>query len=158
MLFKSPTTTELDKHAVEALAGIAGIEDYEALGMEMLRIKSSIADDSATDLIKRDFKDFDFGGKKFGIGQVELVELGMFDDKKADVVAQMKKMKNEGGYWGIVMMITDVMKEGSLILVDAEDKARVGEILGGDLSSGEGWIDGIMSRKKQVAAPLSEKL
>ncbi len=158
VLFKSPTTTEYDRRAVEALAEIAGIEDYEGLGMEMLRIKSSIEDDSAMDLIKRDFKDFDFGGKKVGIGQVELVELQMFDGKKAGVVAEMKRVGEEGGFWGVVMLITDVMKKGSLVLVDSEDDGRVGESLGGDLKAGEGWIDGIMSRKKQVAAPLAEKL
>jgi len=157
VMFESPTTTKYDRQAVEELAKIAGIANYEALGMEMLKVKSSIANDSAADLVKRDFKDFDFGGKKVGIGQVELVDLGMFDDKKAGVVAEMKKLKDSGNYWGIIMLITDVMKEGSLVLVDADDNARVGEILGGDLSAGEGWIDGMMSRKKQVAAPLSEK-
>lgn len=158
VMFKSPTTTKYDRQAVEELAKIAGITNYEDLGMEMLKVKSSIANDSAIDLVKRDFKDFEFGGKKVGIGQVELVDLGMFDDKKAGVVAEMKKLKDSGNYWGIIMLITDVMKEGSLVLVDTDDNARVGEILGGDLSTSEGWIDGIMSRKKQVAAPLSEKL
>jgi manganese-dependent inorganic pyrophosphatase len=158
VMFKSPTTVEYDRRAVEELAKIAGINDYEALGMEMLRVKSSIAEDSAMDLLKRDFKDFEVSGKKVGIGQLELVDLTVFDEKKAGVMAEMKKLKVDGGYWGVIMLITDVMREGSLVLVDSGENARVGEILGGDLSSGEGWIDGIMSRKKQVAAPLSEKL
>lgn len=158
VMFKSPTTTDNDREVVEQLAEIAGVEDYEALGMEMLRVKSSIENDSALDLVKRDFKDLDFGGKKFGVGQVELVELSMIDSKLDDIKAEMKKLKNEGEYWGIVMMITDIMKEGSLMLLETEDDAKVGEILGGEPIDGQVWIDGIMSRKKQVAAPLSEKL
>lgn len=158
VLFKSPTTTEYDKRAVKELAEIAGIEDYEALGMEMLRVKSSISEDSAADLIDRDFKEFDFNGKKVGIGQVELTELSMIDSKLDDVKTEMQRLKNEGGYWGIVMLITDIMKEGSLVIAYTEDDEKVGEILGGKFEDGQVWIDGIMSRKKQVAAPLAEKL
>lgn len=37
VLFKSPTCTDADKKAVEALAKIAGVADYKALGMDMLK-------------------------------------------------------------------------------------------------------------------------
>lgn len=158
VLFKSPTTTKYDKQAVEELAKIVGIDDYEILGMEMLKVKSSIADDSASDLIKRDFKDIDFGGKKVGIGQVELIELSMIDSKLEDIKSEMKKLKTEGEYWGVIMMITDIMKEGSLMLFETDDDEKVGEILGGKPVDGQVWIDGIMSRKKQVVAPLAETL
>jgi manganese-dependent inorganic pyrophosphatase len=158
VLFKSPTATKYDRRAVEELAKIAGIEDIEALGMEMLRVKSSITDDSATDLIQRDYKDFDFGGKKVGIGQVELVELSMIDSKLDDIKTEMQKLKADGGYWGIIMLITDIMKEGSLVLAYTDDNAKVGQILGGEFADNQVWIDGIMSRKKQVAAPLASEL
>ncbi|MDR3125531.1 MAG: manganese-dependent inorganic pyrophosphatase [Candidatus Nomurabacteria bacterium] len=158
VLFKSPTTTKYDRRAVEELASTAGIEDVEGLGMEMLKVKSSIADDSAADLVKRDYKDFDFNGKKVGIGQVELVELAMIDPKLDDLKAELQKLKTDGEYWGVIMLITDIMKEGSLVVAYTDDDAEVGRILGGELVNGQGWIDGIMSRKKQVAAPLAAEL
>jgi Inorganic pyrophosphatase/exopolyphosphatase len=158
VLFKSPTTTDNDKQAVEELAKIAGIEDIEALGMEMLRVKSSIADDNAIDLINRDYKDFDFNGKKVGIGQVELVELSMIDSKLDAIKTEMQKLKSDGEYWGIMMLITDIMKEGSLVVTYSDDDAKIGEILGGEFEDNQTWIDGIMSRKKQVAAPFAEML
>jgi manganese-dependent inorganic pyrophosphatase len=158
VMFKSPTTTKYDRQAVAELAEIAGIDDVESLGMEMLRVKSSIADDSAGDLIRRDYKDFDFGGKKVGIGQVELVELAMIDAKLDDIKAEMKQLKETGEYWGVIMLITDIMKEGSLVVVYSDDDAKIGQILGGELVDHQAWIDGIMSRKKQVSAPLAEML
>jgi manganese-dependent inorganic pyrophosphatase len=157
-LFKSPTTTKYDKQAVAELASIAEIDNIEALGMEMLRVKSSITDDSAIDLIDRDFKDFDFNGKKVGIGQVELVELSMIDSKLDDIKTEMQKLKTDGGYWGVIMLITDIIKEGSLIVAYTDDNAKVGQILGGEVTDNQAWIDGIMSRKKQVAAPLAAEL
>lgn len=158
VMFKSPTTTDHDRKAVEELAKIAEIDDVEALGMEMLRVKSSIENDSATDLIKRDYKEFDFNGKKFGVGQVELVELGMIDSKLDDIKSEMEKLKTDGGYWGIIMLITDIMKEGSLVVAYTDDNAKIGQILGGEFTDNQAWIDGLMSRKKQVAAPFAEML
>lgn len=158
VLFKSPTTTDNDKEVAEELAKMAGIDDIEALGMEMLRVKSSITNDSATNLIERDFKEFDFGGKKVGIGQVELIELSMIDSKLDDIKTEMQKLKEEGGYWGIIMLITDIMKEGSLVLSYSDNNERIGDILGGKFENNQVYIDGMMSRKKQVVAPLTEKL
>ena len=43
VIFKSPTCTTADIKCVEALAEIAGIEDYKGLGMEMFTVKSSVA-------------------------------------------------------------------------------------------------------------------
>lgn len=157
-LFKSPTTTKYDRQAVSELAKIAGIDDIEALGMEMLKVKSSIDNDSALDLIQRDFKSFHIGDKKVGIGQIELVDLSMIDPKLENIKAEMKKMKNEGEYWGVIMMVTDIMKEGSLILLETDDNERVARIFGCEITNNQAWIDGMMSRKKQVVPPLTTKL
>ena len=74
VIFKSPTCTPADKAAAAELAEIAGIEDIEALGMELFTAKSAVKGVAARDLIMRDFKDFNMSGSKVGIGQLELVE------------------------------------------------------------------------------------
>ena len=76
VLFKSPTCTEYDKKAADELAKIAQVDDLNALGMEMFKAKSNL-NAPARDLIFRDFKDFDMGGNKIGIGQLELISLSM---------------------------------------------------------------------------------
>ena len=62
VMFKSPTCTEADKKAVEALAKVAGVEDVMALGMEMFTVKSAVDGASMSDLVFRDYKDFDMNG------------------------------------------------------------------------------------------------
>jgi len=158
VMFKSPTTTDYDKKAVEELSKIAEIEDYEKLGMEMLRVKSSIENDSAIELIERDFKNFEISGKKIGIGQVELVDLSMIDSKLDDIKIELEKMKKENSYWALILLVTDIMKEGSLVIAYSDDNPKIGQILGGQFENNQVWIDGIMSRKKQVAAPLMKDL
>lgn len=75
VIFKSPTTTDMDRKAAKELAEIAGVADLEALGMELFTAsRPSLAGCSPRDLIFRDFKDFDMSGHKVGVGQLELVE------------------------------------------------------------------------------------
>jgi len=158
MLFKSPTTTDIDRAAVEELAKLAGVADYHKLGMEMLRIKSSIDHMSAADLACNDFKEFSFDSKTIGVGQIELIDSSLFESKREAVKAEMKKMKAAKGYWGVMLLVTDIMKEGSFLYAETNDNAKVGKLLGADLKDGEAWVDGLLSRKKQIVPPLTSGL
>ena len=159
VLFKSPTTTEWDKKAVEKLAKIAGIEKPLELGLEMLKVKSSIENDSANDLINRDFKEFNIKGKKFGIGQIELIDASMAKTKKPLILEEMKKIQQEKGFNSILILITDIMKEGSEMLVVSDDIESIEKVFGIKCDEEHcAWIDGMMSRKKQVIPQLETKL
>lgn len=159
VLFKSPTTTNWDKDAVEKLAKIAGIEKPLDLGLQMLKVKSSIENDSATDLINRDFKEFNIHGKKFGIGQIELIDKTMADDKKPAILEEMKKIQVNGEFNTVLLLITDIMKEGSELLVVSDDIPSIENIFGIKCDENHcAWVDGMMSRKKQVVPPLETKL
>ncbi|MGN0901657.1 MAG: manganese-dependent inorganic pyrophosphatase [Succinivibrio sp.] len=152
VLFKSPTCTEHDKKAAAELAQIAGVEDYETLGMDMFKAKSNL-NASPRDLIFRDFKDFDMGGKKIGIGQLELISLSMVTPElKESLKAELAKVKSEGRH-SAVLVLTDIMKEGSELLVTSDDEDTIISALG-TTKSDMMWMPGVMSRKKQVVPPL----
>ena len=158
VIFKSPTCTTADIKCVEALAEIAGIEDPKALGMEMFKVKSAVEGTPVRDLVLRDFKDFDMNGKKVGIGQLEVIDLAIFDAMKADLQADIAALKAEGERHSVMLLLTDIMKEGSEILVVSDDEALTEKAYGSASTDGKVWIDGIMSRKKQVVPPLQEYL
>ena len=156
VIFKSATTTELDKIVAEELAKIAGIEDITNFGIELKAKLSAIEGLSARDIITRDFKDFDMAGKKVGIGQIELVDLNLIKDRIDEIYEEMKKMKEEGNYAGVFLMLTDIMKEGTELLA-ITDYPQVIEIAFGKKLEGKSvWLDGVMSRKKQVVPPLQK--
>ena len=52
--------------------------------MDMFRVKSAVEGTPVRDLVKRDFKDFNMNGNKVGIGQLEVIDLAVFDDIKDD--------------------------------------------------------------------------
>ena len=90
-------TTDTDRRVAEELAKIAGIEDINALGMELFTAKSAVAGCTPRSLIFRDFKDFNMNGSKVGVGQLELVSLDLVADVKADLEAEAAAVKGEEG-------------------------------------------------------------
>ncbi|MDR2098642.1 MAG: manganese-dependent inorganic pyrophosphatase [Rickettsiales bacterium] len=157
VMFKSPTTTAEDKKAVDDLEKKSAMSAVD-VGMEMMRVKSSVENDSPEDLIGRDFKDFDIRGRKIGIGQIELVDLSLAAGKLPGIKAALQKLKKENGYFGILFMMTDIMKEGTELIAYTDDDAKVEGIFGIRLKDNRAWCQGMMSRKKQVVPPLEENL
>ena len=156
VLFKSPTCTKADTKAVKELAAIAGVEDFKALGMEMFLVKSAVKGATPRALLLRDYKDFEMGGNKIGIGQLEVVDLKVFDDMKEALFADMKAYKEEGNRHTVMLLLTDIMIEGSQFLVLSDDESKIENAFNTKLVNHEMWVDGVLSRKKQVI-PVMEK-
>jgi len=150
VIFKSPTCTKEDTKACKELAQIAEIEDYKALGMEMFIVKSDVLGATPRELATRDFKDFNMGGNTIGVGQLEVVDLSVFDEMKADLMEEMKKMKEEGGRHSMLLLLTDILQEGSQLLVVSDAPEKIENAFGTTLENGEVWLKGVMSRKKQI--------
>ena len=155
VIFKSPTCTDADKKAVAALAEIAGVGDVKALGMEMFKVKSAVEGASMRDLVFRDYKDFDMNGCKVGIGQLEVVDLSILDSVKAGLQEEIAKVKSEGRH-SVFLLLTDIMKEGSEMLIVSDDPSVVEKAFGVKAEGVSVWLPGVMSRKKQVV-PNFEK-
>jgi len=154
--FKSPTCTDEDKKAVGELKEIASVSDTDELFMEMLKAKSSVNGVPAKDLLNRDYKDFDMNGNKVGCGQLELATLEQVADIRDDLLNAMKEQKAAGGHHTILLMLTDVVKEGTDLLVVSDDPALVEGAFGAKLDGVSMWIPGMMSRKKQTVPNLQK--
>ena len=156
VIFKSATCTEQDKKAAAALAEIAGETDLPALGMEMFKVKSAIAGTPIRELVMRDYKDFNMSGRKIGIGQLEVVDLSLLDDVKAALATDIKVLKDEGKRHSVFLLLTDIIEEGSQLLVVSDEPEVVQKAFGVAPQNGEVWLQGVMSRKKQVVPPLEK--
>ena len=105
---------------------------------------------------KLDFKDFNMNGNLVGIGQLEVIDLSVFDDIKADLEADIKKLKEEGGRHSVLLLLTDIMKEGSQMLIASEDERIIESAYTVTPTNNQIWLAGVLSRKKQVVPPLQD--
>lgn len=156
VIFKSPTCTKEDTKACKELADIAGIEDYKALGMEMFVVKSDVLNATKRELVLRDFKDFKMGGNTIGVGQLEVVDLSVFDNMKEELFEAMATLKTEGNRHSVILLLTDIMVIGSQLLVLSDEPTKIENAFGVTLEDNQAWLDKVMSRKKQVI-PFLEK-
>ena len=157
VIFKSPTCTKEDTKAVKELAKISGIENPKELGMEMFKIKSAVLGTPIRDLVMRDFKDFNMSGTKVGIGQLEVVDLSIFDDMKDELLADLEALRVEGERHSVLLLLTDIMKEGSELLISSLDISKIEDAFDKKSVDSKMWLDRVLSRKKQVV-PFLEKV
>lgn len=155
LLFKSPTATTLDKELAEKLAEIAKISDIKSYGMEMLTAKSTVGKMTPKEILNIDYKEFNMNGKKVGIGQAEVIDISEVASKKEAIQNLIDEMAEKEGYDMVLFLVTDIMREGSEVLV-AGNKSAFERIFELKLDENSVFIDGMMSRKKQVVPPLEK--
>ncbi len=73
LLLTSPTTTPVDRHQADLLAGIARV-DLHQFGHEVLVKNDVTLDQPASVLLENDLKEFSVGDMKFAVSQIETVD------------------------------------------------------------------------------------
>ncbi|WP_281657887.1 manganese-dependent inorganic pyrophosphatase [Halobacillus sp. Cin3] len=154
LLFKSPTCTEEDRRAAEELAEIAGV-DPEEYGLKMLKAGADISDKTAEELISLDAKEFDMGGRKVEIAQVNTVDTNDVLSRKAELEAAMDKNVSEKGLDLFVLVVTDILESDSTVVAVGSETAAVAEAFETSLDGNQAVLSGVVSRKKQIVPPLN---
>lgn len=151
LLFKSPTTTKMDRLACEDLSKIAGV-DMQSYAMEMFKAGTSLDEFSIEEIVNMDFKEFNMSSKRVGIGQVFTLDIDSIFSKKDDFLSYI----NSTDYDMLILAITDIIKEGSYLIYKAEDKI-VADAFNLDASQGV-FAPGVVSRKKQLVPNLTSSI
>ncbi len=148
MLFTSPTTTEEDKKAAMKLAKIAKV-DVKKYGYDMLKAASTIKGLSINEQIYQDYKSYTVGNRQMGISQLTTMDIDEILANLDDYVAKLKEMRigNNGVY---ALFITDVIKNGTYIIYEESSENIIKEAFNLDKIYQGVFIEGIISRKKQI--------
>ena len=152
VLFKSPTCTQKDKDAAAKLAEIAGVDLYE-YGMNMLKAGSGIGDMTIPEIVANDMKEFKMGDYLVAVSQLSVMDTKEVLDLKAELLAQMESVNGAKGYQMYLMMVTDILEEGTFLLAAGGPQAIVQEAFG-KLEDNMIYLPGVMSRKKQIIPPM----
>ncbi|MDD6790465.1 MAG: putative manganese-dependent inorganic diphosphatase, partial [Lachnospira sp.] len=158
LLFRSPTCTDLDRETCEELAGKAGInlQEYAA---KMFAAAGNLRNKPAEELFHQDYKTFEAGKIRFGVGQVT----SMSSDELASIENRMTDyMRDAAGKEGLSMlffMMTDILSESSIVLAAGKGAVEALVSAFGVEADGSGvFLKGVVSRKKQLVPPLIETL
>lgn len=153
VLFKSPTCTGRDRRIAQRLARIAGI-DLEQLGREIFSAGQS-ADKPVEEWLRTDFKEFHLGGHSLGIAQLTCLDTEKPLARLPELIPAMEKIKRDRGYDMLLFMLTDVLREGTeLVLVGEEEVIRTAFGVG-EIRDHHVFLPHVVSRKKQIVPALA---
>ena len=152
VMFKSPTSTAVDRRMADRMARIANIS-LEELGQTIF--SASISDDKPADvLLFTDFKDFHIADHDFGVSQITCVDSNRMMQRKDEFLSVMRKTMEERGYTLMILMLTDVLLEGTHLLY-LGDEDIITQAFGVQLKDHTCFLPGVVSRKKQVIPSLT---
>lgn len=157
LLFRSPTCTAVDRAAAMELAQLAGVE-IEGYAGKMFAAASDFKGKSDKEIFYQDFKQFEAGKVKFGVGQISSVNAEELEDLKPRLLPFMKHACKEHGTDMMFFMLTNILTESTDLLCEgagAEQlimKAFHVDAEGEDSQKKEQVVSlpGVVSRKKQL--------
>lgn len=151
VLFKSPTCTKRDITMAERLARIASV-DLDELGRSLFTFGG--VGKSAEELFHTDFKQFHISEHNIAVSQITCGTSDELMARKEEFLAVMAKAKKDSGYHVVLLMITDVLLEGSHLLYVGDDEI-IRQAFQIEPENGHLFLPGVMSRKKQIIPMLT---
>ena len=155
LLLKSPTCTDEDVKVVSELEKIANI-DLNTYGLEMLKAGTDLDDFSASELINIDCKKFDKDNLSFMIAQVNTVSIEDVLKREEEIKDEMNKVIEDNNLSLFAFAITDILNSNSEMIVLGEKAGITKASFGKDLVNDRLFLEGVVSRKKQIL-PLIDK-
>lgn len=156
--FTSPTTTQEDGELATKLNEIAKLDIVEYVS-EMFKAKSSLEGISTEEITTLDYKEFEMGSKKVGIGTWETTLPETVNEKKSEIFKILSGRKEADKLDYIFFMVVDIIKGNcQLYVISDEEKSLAEKVFTAETKDGVMKLDGVVSRKKQIVPPLMEEL
>lgn len=156
----SPTTTQRDHEALKrlsrwAFSGDSKLKDesIESFAEKVLSAGSGLGTRPTEEVIDGDIKEYSAGDYKFSISQVEVTDLYELNKHLESLVNALKVFRKSKGLDFAVMMVTDVVRGSSSLIVD-EPPAILEDLPYKRQSNGTLLADDVVSRKKQLVPAI----
>ncbi len=152
VMFKSPTCTQRDIRTAERMARLANVS-LEELGREIF--SASVEHKTAEEVLFTDYKEFHIAGHGLAVAQLTCIDSGGILHRKPEFLSLMRSHAREKGFDLMLLMLTDVLMEGTQILYVGDDDA-IRQAFNANPKDNTVFLPKVMSRKKQVIPMLSD--
>lgn len=159
LYLQSPTTTDDDRKLLVWLNKIAGLGELKTYATSLFKAKSDITGIPLTTIITKDYKEFQFGSKKVGIGVWETVDPESILSNKEKITIALKRLKEKHRLDLLYFMVVDILKQKSeMIIIDTPEEEVARKVFGGEVVKNLLSLGGRVSRKKEIVPPLEKFL
>ena len=106
-------------------------------------------------IFNQDYKPFSIEDIKVGIAQVNTMDIDGFMPLKEEMLAYMNEKSKESSLDMVMLLLTDIITEGSQVLVVGERSDIAEKAFNATLVDNTAFLPGVLSRKKQVVPPVT---
>lgn len=158
LMFRSPTCTPVDENIARELAQIAGI-DIEEHAMAMFNAGSKLGKKTPDEIFHIDCKAFKVDQTKITVSQVTSVSRRELERVKEKMLPYMESLLPNSGADMLFLMLTNIIDRSTdLLFVGQGAKGTVETAFVKETADNSVILEGVVSRKKQVLAPLMTAL
>lgn len=149
LLFRSPTSTATDRYILNKMSKIAGI-DVEDFAMKMFKAGTSLEGKKPEELLNTDVKNFVFDGDTVRICQIFTMDPDSTAAVEDSLKEAMEDYVKKEAVASFILMITDIFREVSDIIVIGGFKEALAREFGKEIRGDKFSAEGLLSRKKQL--------
>ena len=148
LILNSPTTTNIDKDAVNNLARIAKV-DYKKYGFDMLSYGTKLDGKTKEEILYTDFKKYPTDEGKIGLGQIFTTNINEIDCDREEYIKLLNNISKNNEYKFITLFVTDIIKNGTYVYYSEEAKEILEKAFNMEIPQGA-YLEGVVSRKTQI--------
>ena len=148
LILNSPTTTRIDKDAVNNLAKIAGV-DYKKYGFDMISYGTKLINKTKEEILYTDYKKYPTEEGKIGLGQIYTTNIQDIEDEKQEYLDMLNDISKNNEYKFVALFVTDIIKNGTYVYYSEEAEPILSRAFNVEMKQGC-YLDGILSRKLQI--------
>lgn len=151
----SPTTTEHERQILPELFKIALIKDEQDFANQLFLAKSDIGQLTAEQLVTADYKQFSFGGKKWGVAVIETVTPSQVLARLSDIQTASHSVQQRDGLDYLLVIIVDILKQQSWAVASNDEQNQiVSQVFNTTMKENLLDLGNLVSRKKQFVPAL----
>ncbi len=148
LILNSPTTTNIDRDAVNNLARLAEV-DYKKYGYDMISYGTKLDDKTKEEVLYTDYKKYSTEEGTIGLGQIYTTDIKQIECEKEEYLEMLNNLTVSNGHKFIALFVTDIIKKGTYVYYSSSGEEILAKAFNKEMSEGI-YLKGILSRKMQI--------
>lgn len=149
LILNSPTTTNIDKDAVNNLARIAKV-NYKKYGYDMISYGTKLVGKTKEQILYNDFKRYPTDLGNIGLGQIFTTNIADINKDMNGYIKMLNNVADTGEYKFVALFVTDIIKNGTYVYFSCEAKEILNKAFNLESIEQGAYLQGVLSRKMQI--------
>ncbi|MBR7042536.1 MAG: putative manganese-dependent inorganic diphosphatase [Bacilli bacterium] len=149
LILNSPTTTNIDKDAVNHLSRIAKVS-YKKYGFDMISYGTKLVGKTKEEILYNDFKRYPTDSGTIGLGQIFTTNIEDIEKEKNSYLKMLNSVEQVSEYKFVALFVTDIIKNGTYVYFSNGGSEILAKAFNLEEVNEGFYLPNVLSRKMQI--------